>query len=135
MAKTTAAEAKAYRLRTIYKQTPEDRENLLKDQDHQCVICGRKFMPVGTFVPFQDHDHKCCPVRKQRYCGLCNRGLLCFICNKKVVGALEKIAKLGIDVIRAMSYISHWNMILTEKGAYAEKPKKAKRVRKAKKSV
>jgi hypothetical protein len=135
VSKPTAAEAqKAYRLATIYKQTPQDRENKLIEQNHKCPICDRVFLPVGKFRPQQDHDHKCCPMKKKNpsYCGKCCRSLLCFICNKKVVGVLEKIERLGIDVQRALTYIKYWNKVLTERGAYAKKPstKKAKKLRK-----
>jgi len=137
MAKTTALEAKAYRLRTAYKLTIEQHEQMLKDQNYQCGNCNRKFKPVGTFMAFHDHDGKCCARRLKRYCGLCNRALLCYVCNAKVVGHIEAWLKQGEDVIGSVNYINKWNNILKERGAYAPKPevKKTKRVRKSKKSV
>lgn len=131
---TTAAQAKEYRLRTVYKQTPEEHEALKASQGNACVICKRSFV---TYVAFQDHDHKCCNAgrkKQRRYCGKCNRGLLCFICNKKVVGAIEKIEKLGIDIYAALDYLNKWGIVLLERGAYEPKAKE-KRLRKKQKSV
>lgn len=119
----------------IYKQSLADREAILKEQNWTCAICTRRFKPGGEYVPFQDHDHRCCPVRFKKYCGKCNRGILCFICNKKVVGALERIYKLGIDINKAILYISDWDKKLKKKGAYASKepPKRKKKVKRLRK--
>lgn len=134
MPKTTAAEAKEYRLRTVYKQTPEEHEALKASQNNKCALCPRTF---PKFMAYQDHDHKCCKAgrkKQRRYCGKCNRGLLCFICNKKVIGALEYIEKLGNDVEKALKYLRDWHEILVARGAYEPKAEE-KRVRKKQKSV
>src|ERR1019366_4162354 len=79
--------AKDRRLQDIYKTTL-NQQNAQKDtQKNACAICGRSFI---KFTPFQDHEHKCCPRRVKKFCGKCNRGLLCFPCNKFVVGVLER---------------------------------------------
>lgn len=133
--KLTPAQAqKARRLQTTYKQTPEDREAILAEQSHKCPICDRPFGPGDEeYMAFQDHDHKCCPRHRKdslnQFCGKCNRGLLCFLCNKKVIGALEKIVALGISIERALEYLRKWKPILVARGAYAAKGKE-KRLRK-----
>ena len=57
------------RLKTIYKGTPEQYDNILKAQNNKCAICGKKFSKNNP--PFIDHDHKTGKIR----------GLLCNICN------------------------------------------------------
>lgn len=131
MAKTTAEQAKEYRLRTVYKQTPEEHAVLKASQGNKCALCPRTF---DKFMAYQDHDHKCCKAgrkKQRRYCGKCNRGLLCFICNKKVIGALEYIEKLGVDVQIALDYLNKWGLVLLQKGAY--EPKTETKTRKARK--
>ena len=57
------------RLKTIYKGTPEQYNNMLKAQDNKCAICGKEFCKDNP--PFVDHDHKTGKIR----------GLLCNMCN------------------------------------------------------
>lgn len=126
---TRAQEQKARRLKTTYKQTLEEHEALKASQGGKCAICDRKFgSGKDEYLAFQDHDHKCCPRKLKQYCGKCNRGLLCFICNKKVVAMLERMEKMNISVDRAIAYLKHWGTVLIQRGAYAGK--KEKRLRK-----
>lgn len=67
-----------------YGLTQEQFDNLLKEQDGRCAICQRAF--TNTLLPSIDHDHSCCPSKKQgdrpqTLCGRCIRGLLCKSCN------------------------------------------------------
>jgi hypothetical protein len=137
MDQLTAAEvAKDRRLRAIYNTTLEAQNVVRTEQGNACAICGR---PFATFTAFQDHWHGCCPRRLKRYCGKCNRGLLCFVCNKYVVGVLEKQKFPVIETCkRIIAYFEKWELILKKKGAYAAKPKAGKedkKLRKKQKSV
>jgi hypothetical protein len=126
---TTAAEAKEYRLRTVYKQTVGEHNALRESQGNKCPLCDRSFK---KYMAYQDHDHLCCSAgrkKQRRYCGKCCRGLLCFICNKKVIGALEYIEKLGVDVEKAMKYLRDWHEILIARGAYESKAEVSNRKR------
>lgn len=57
----------------------------LYDQGGGCAICGRR--PTNKSLAV-DHDHRCCSGKTS--CGRCVRGLLCWICNKKIVGMIER---------------------------------------------
>jgi hypothetical protein len=97
-----------------------------KNKEMPCAICGRSF---ASFVKFQDHDHRCCPRRLKKFCGKCNRGLLCYLCNKYAVGLLEWMAKMGITIEKVVAYKQFWDVELVRRGAYEPKatPKKSRR--------
>ncbi|MHB9861971.1 endonuclease VII domain-containing protein [Streptomyces sp. YIM S03343] len=82
-----------------YKLTPAAYAALLESQGGGCAICGTEPTPtVGMHV---DHDHGCCPSRKQS-CGKCVRGLLCSSCN-----LMLGYAKDDPDVLRrAIRYLA-----------------------------
>lgn len=103
-------QTKDKRLKKIYKISEEEFNRSIQEQGGGCAICNRSFK---KFIAFQDHFHGCCPRRKKEYCGKCNRGQLCFICNKFVVGYLEK---QKIDHNRLAAYMNKWNDILTKRG-------------------
>jgi hypothetical protein len=128
---TSQERAKEKRLNLIYNQSLEEHNALRKSQLNACAICRR---PFSQFQPYQDHDHACCPRRQKRYCGKCNRGLLCFLCNKKVVAWIEYARKVGIDPKTAIKYIDDWTVVIRARGGYEPKEKSPK-LRKAKKSV
>lgn len=118
---TKSQKAKDQRLRTIYNTTLEaHNEKRYVEQKDRCGICDR---PFNQFICYQDHDHKCCPRRQKRYCGKCNRGLLCFLCNKKAVAAIEFMEKVGIDPEKVLRYIRDWRVVIEAKGGYAAKVK------------
>lgn len=129
---TSAEKAKDNRLRDIYNITLDVQNKVRAEQKNCCAICGRSF---ETFIPFQDHEHKCCPRRLKKFCGKCNRGLICFLCNKWLVGILERQATRNLSPIelcqRVIAYLEKWNSILTKKGCYLEKEAKAVVRRKA----
>ena len=119
---TSSEKAKDLRLRKIYKTTLCHQSLQLLSQDFCCAICGRPFAPKHdkngkTFTAYQDHDHTCCPRRLKEYCGRCNRGLLCYVCNKYLVGIVEK---LGLPVDKLLAYLEFWKEELKKKGAYAK---------------
>jgi hypothetical protein len=105
------------RLRRIYKITKAEQDKEIKRQGGGCAICGR---PFPKFKAFQDHYHGCCPRKMKEYCGRCTRGQLCFLCNKYLVGVLER---QGIDPNRVAAYINKWTEILRTRGVYDRKNK------------
>lgn len=115
--------AKDKRLREIYNTTLEAQNEQRATQKNACAICRR---PFSQFQAYQDHDHKCCPRRLKRYCGKCNRSLLCYICNKKAVGIIEYLIKLDIDPQKVVDYYKEWNVVIAAKGGYAPKEKISK---------
>ena len=120
----TSERAQDARLRRIYKKTLADKRREITDQGEGCAICGR---PFPKFTANQDHDHRCCPRRLKEYCGRCNRGWLCFLCNKYVVGVLEK---MKVDIDKLSAYVKKWEPILKERGCYEPKEKASKLRRK-----
>ena len=135
---TSAERAKDIRLRNIYKMTLEEQNEKRVEQNNACAICGRDFT---MFTAFQDHLHACCPRRLKEFCGKCCRGLLCYHCNKFLVGVLERqsVNKVKLDPVfllkKMIAYYEKWEPILKAKGCYDEKPKVKAAVRKTKKSV
>jgi hypothetical protein len=133
---TSGEKAKDRRLREIFNTTLEAQNEQRKEQHNACAICGR---PFTQFQAYQDHDHDCCPKKQRKYCGKCNRGLLCFLCNKKAVAIIEWMAKVGIDPRKVIAYIESWTEIIKAKGGYAPKEKttqaKKRRVPKKQTSV
>ena len=126
---TSSERAKDKRLRETYNQTLEEHHAKRAEQLDACAICRR---PFSQFQPYQDHDHDCCPRRKKKFCGKCNRSLLCFLCNKKAVAAIEFMRKVGIDPLRVIDYVDSWAVKIRAKGGYAEKEKNPKRRSKTK---
>lgn len=130
--------AKDKRLKKIYKMSVLDFNRQLECQNYCCAICRRPFPPKRDaegkqFTPFQDHWHACCPRRLKEFCGKCNRGLLCYLCNKYVVGVLERQKMEVKELLRgALRYFMLWEPELKERGAIA---KEKNPVRKAKKRL
>ena len=123
---TNAEKAADARLRRVYKKTLADKNREIAEQGGGCAICGRAF---PQFIANQDHDHRCCPRRLKEFCGKCCRGWLCWICNKFVVGYLER---KNIDINKLHAYLTKWEPILRAKGCYEPKEETPK-LRKAKK--
>lgn len=127
------------RLRDIYKMSLEEYNQRLADQGNKCILCSR---PFPEFQSYLDHDHFCCAVGRKvqkKYCGKCNRGLLCFLCNKYAIGLMEKMnppnSKYKMDFIKAVEYLKGWTEVIKSKGGYVPKEKKTKRSSKKQKSV
>jgi recombination endonuclease VII len=72
----------------VYKNLTEaeDYNRRFAEQGGRCALCGR--VPKGIRRLNRDHNH----------ISLKNRALLCFPCNKYVIGALEKF-KIRLDAI------------------------------------
>jgi transposase-like protein len=70
---------KTYFRRRKYGMTLEDFDELLKEQDGGCAICGEKPDENNRANWHIDHDHKCCA--GENTCGNCVRGILCPNCN------------------------------------------------------
>ena len=87
-----------YVYRTRYGITEDEYQEMLKDQDYRCAICGthQEDQKIRMSV---DHDHKCCPGLYS--CGKCLRGLLCRNCNL-MLGVLkdeEEILQAAINYL------------------------------------
>jgi hypothetical protein len=115
---TTQERAKDRRLRDTFNQTLEEHTALRAEQKNACAICRR---PFSQFQAYQDHDHACCPRRKKKFCGKCNRNLLCFLCNKRAVAAIEFMEKISIEPEKVIAYVRDWKLKIKERGGYAEK--------------
>ena len=125
---STSERAQDARLRRIYKKTLADKKREIMDQGGGCAICGRKY---PEFILSQDHDHRCCKRPRGKkgntatFCGKCNRGWLCYLCNRWAIGSLEYMAKVNIPAEKAFEYLKKWYAVLKERGCYEkEKGKK-----------
>jgi hypothetical protein len=125
--------AKDKRQKKIFNSSLEQFNADMAAQNNCCAVCERPFV-VGAnpnkvftkafYIPFRDHDHRCCPRRLHIYCGLCNRGLLCYICNKFVVGIMEKHC---IPVERLTAYMTKWAGIKPREHPRARAKRKKKK--------
>lgn len=122
---TASEKAADARLRRIYKKTLADKTREIREQGDMCAICGRLY-PAYTLN--QDHDHACCnPPRSKKNrakfvcCGKCNRGWLCYLCNRWAIGSLEYMAKVNIPAEKAFAYLKKWHAVLKERGCYEGK--------------
>jgi hypothetical protein len=135
---TKAEAAKDRRLKSIFNSSLEQFMEKMREQNFCCAICERPFATGANpnhefnkevYGAFQDHDHACCPRRLHKFCGKCNRGLLCYTCNKFVVGIIEKM-KIPAD--RLLAYIQKWAFIEPRENAPGPRKRKRKRKRKGK---
>jgi hypothetical protein len=134
---SSAERAKDRNLQRVYKKTLAQKHVEIAEQGGGCAICGR---PYPEYTLYQDHDHNCCnPPRgkkaraKATFCGKCNRGWLCYICNRFVIGALEYAESVRVPIAKVMPYLTEWNQRIKERGGYEPKQpvKTTKRRRKA----
>lgn len=112
-----AAAAKDRHLRTTFNSSLEKFNATLAEQGDCCAICGKPFVAGAApnagfkkevYTAFLDHDHRCCPRWLKKFCGKCCRGLLCFTCNKFLVGVLER---QNIPIDKLTAYVKKWNHI------------------------
>lgn len=82
-------ESRRVRLLTTFAITPEEYEAILHEQAGGCAICGKP--PRDGKRLAVDHDHQTGFVR----------GLLCFFCNKRVLGA-----RSADVLIRTAAYVT-----------------------------
>jgi hypothetical protein len=82
-----------------YGITPEQYEDLLREQDGKCPVC-RNVLGVSKQIAV-DHDHACCPTDKT--CGKCTRGILCSQCNHGLGSFGDSIESLSAAII----YLTH----------------------------
>lgn len=114
------------RLRRIYKKTLSQKLAEIAAQGGGCAICGR---PYPKYTLSQDHDHDCCKRPRGKkgntatFCGKCNRGWLCYLCNRWAIGALEYMARLNppIPAEKAFAYLKEWKQKIKERGGYEPK--------------
>src|SRR5216684_8414434 len=127
MTLTSKEKAQDLRLRRVYKKTLAQKNEEIAAQGNGCAICGR---PYPQFNLNQDHDHACCKRPRGKkgntatFCGKCNRGWLCYLCNRWAIGALEYMAKLKppIPAVKAFEYLKTWHQKIVERGGYEIKP-------------
>lgn len=81
----------ARRRQRRYGISPDEHAALLKKQKGGCAICGRKNGSEKRRLA-TDHDHRTGKIR----------GLLCYVCNTKIVVTVEKFPGL---IARAFEYI------------------------------
>ena len=67
--------ARGARLAAVFNITPDEYDQILAYQGGVCAVCKRRPKPGKRHAV--DHDHKTGHVR----------GLLCYVCNKRVLGA------------------------------------------------
>jgi len=91
---------RSHRNRLLRDRNMSQEEHLerLKEQSSVCAICGQSDNNRRLAI---DHNHACCIGEKS--CGLCNRGLLCNRCNKKLA-AIEDTKFLE----SALVYLKKW---------------------------
>lgn len=118
---TSSERAKDARLKKIYKSSLAEFNKKIEEQGGGCAICHK---PFPRYRAFQDHLHSCCARRLKEYCGRCSRGVICFNCNKYLIGVVER---MGIDPILlltdALAYLKKWTADLIKKGCYEAKTK------------
>ena len=82
----------AYRIKSLYGITVEEKYNMLLSQNNRCKICKTPFIKEKkALMPHIDHDHATGKVR----------GLLCDYCNRGLGAFKDKIANL----LRAILYL------------------------------
>lgn len=90
--------ARARRL-AKYGETIESYEARLKKQGGVCKICGRPPKKIRLAV---DHCHKL-----ERLGIMKVRGLLCAMCNRKILGVIERY---GVNPQKIVDYLSEANL-------------------------
>jgi len=126
---TSSEKAQDARLRRVYKKTLADKLKEIAEQGGGCAICGRKY---PQYILSQDHDHACCKRPRGKkgntatFCGKCNRGWLCYLCNRWAIGSLEYMQKVNIPAEKAFEYLKHWHAVIVARGGYEPKEEGSK---------
>lgn len=92
---------KFYIVKFLYHITREEWEWLLALQDGVCALCGGLERKVG-FRLSVDHDHACCG--RKYACKKCIRGLLCDLCNSRLLPLVETNARLRSRFLDYLQY-------------------------------
>jgi hypothetical protein len=94
-----------YELRRRHQITLKEFEELFEKQGRICAVCNSD--DSGELPPRTwhiDHDHSCCPGRKQT-CGKCIRGILCRWCNLTLGNAKDDPDRLR----KLAGYLEEYN--------------------------
>lgn len=104
--------ARKLRLESQFSITPEEYDDILREQGGGCGICGRP--PKDGKRHAVDHDHKTGFVR----------GLLCFMCNKRVLGA-----RTAEVLVKTAAYVTDppARRVIGDRVAAGRPPKKRRR--------
>lgn len=92
---------KRYHLSKTYNMSLEGYNAKLIEQNYGCAICGKAESVDGRKLAV-DHDHSCCPGRRET-CGECTRGLLCWECN-------SSLGRFEGNVEGLFKYLTRWNI-------------------------
>lgn len=86
-----------------YRMTPQDRQQMLDEQNGRCYLCGEALELNQPRKVHIDHDHECCPGGTT--CGQCVRGIACDPCNRGVGHFQDDPARLRrvADALEAAS--------------------------------
>lgn len=76
-------------LKRKFNMTLEEYNVMSEAQNHKCYICGKPEMNNKNKVLCVDHDHRTGAIRGL-LCGLCNKGLGCFLDNQKLLNQAIK---------------------------------------------
>ena len=123
---TPQEKAKDKRLQDTFNSSLDKFNAKMAEQNNCCAICGRPFVLGASTekfkkeidTAFMDHVHGCCPRRLKKFCGACNRGLLCYICNRFVVGVIEM---KEIPAGKLAAYMEKWKHIPAREHEQAKK--------------
>jgi hypothetical protein len=83
--KAQKSQRRETRVERVYGLPPAEQRDLWAFQGERCA-CGK--VP-GARGAQNDHAHECCPGPTS--CGRCVRGLLCWSCNREIIGRLEQL--------------------------------------------
>jgi len=96
---TDAHRTRRAKIKSKYKLTLEQYEEMLKAQDYKCAICDLHYSEFKHPLCV-DHDRACCS--GDITCGNCIRGLLCSQCNIGIGGLRdnEQYILSALDYVR-----------------------------------
>jgi hypothetical protein len=86
-----------YYVEYYYHITKLEWEWLLARQGGACALCGQEETNPRTAFYSVDHDHTCCG--KKFACKKCIRGLLCDLCNSRLLPIVDRSERLKVRFV------------------------------------